>query len=627
MKNVFTFVYSLVLSFSYLFASGNDFLDRLDVNEDLRPFYHGVASGDPTQTNVILWTRVTTEETSVEVKWRIALDTAFTQMVDSGVVTTNSDSDYSVKVDVTGLTSNTFYFYEFETGDRKSLIGRTKTAPSAGEVDQLRFVTVSCASYQHGYFNVYGRVADRNDIDAVLHLGDYIYEYAPREYGDFRDHYPTKEIVDLTDYRDRHSQYKLDPNLRKLHQMHPIITTWDDHESADNSYRDGAGNHNDIPNQPEGDWQTRKSSSIKAYFEWMPLRKPDPNDSVRIFRKINYGDIADLFVLDTRLYDRDEEGSNLVDTISRKLLGPVQMAWLKNGLDNSTAKWKVLVQQVMVAPLRLNSDIHEFLILNPDQWDGYPDAREELFGHIRDNNIDNVVVLTGDIHTSWAMDLPFGNVPYVGATGEGSIGVEFVTTSVTSPAAPQILAGFNGILQPTNKHIKFTDLTRKGFGLLDLTNSKTQNDYYYVPTIEAPNNTFVNYRKSYFTNDGDNHLQLSREATVSIYPEPILPPANPRNVEDVVNPISLEEVTLLRFSPNPVIDILSLQFFMQESSELTVQVYAIDGKLVFSKYLGERQKGSLYNEHLDFRALDNGNYILNLTDGIKSKSWKVNKTN
>ena len=208
----------------------------------LAPFYHGVASGDPLSDRVIIWTRVTTDANAAEVTWRVATDTALANIVAQGIETTDASKDFTVKVDVTGLDAGTTYYYAFETEGSFSIIGRTKTAP-AGEVNQLKFVLVSCSNYTQGYFNVYEEIAKRNDLDAVFHVGDYIYEYGEGVFTDptltERKHFPSTEIIVLEDYRARYGQYRLDPGLRKVHQQHPFIVTWDDHEVTNDTYNEG----------------------------------------------------------------------------------------------------------------------------------------------------------------------------------------------------------------------------------------------------------------------------------------------------------------------------------------------------------------------------------------------------
>lgn len=276
-------------------------------NPSLFPFYHGVASGDPLQNRVIIWTRVTPNaDHDILVKWKMATDVTMQRVVKSGTFFTNAERDYTVKLDVTGLAANQTYYYQFEALERLSPIGRTRTAPAV-DVSQLRFAVVSCANYQEGYFNVYRKIAQRNDIDAVIHLGDYIYEYEEGGYGYSDDvgrgHEPEAELVSLDDYRVRHSYYKLDADLMGVHQQHPFICIWDDHEFANNAYKDGAENHQATT---EGEWAVRKGNAWKAYFEWMPIRE-NPVSPNRIYRKINYGNLLDLFMIDTRIEGREEQ--------------------------------------------------------------------------------------------------------------------------------------------------------------------------------------------------------------------------------------------------------------------------------------------------------------------------------
>lgn len=289
-------------------ANSSDLSQYID--PELYPFYHGVASGDPLSDRVIIWTRVTPENgSSVSVDWKICTDVNLTQVVNSGTVLTGEQQDFTVKIDVTGLQPGTTYYYGFSTLGRNSLTGRTKTAPS--DANNLKFAVVSCSNFQHGYFSAYKYISERNDLNAVIHLGDYIYEYEAGEFSSDevnRPHVPENEMVSLDDYRVRHSLYKLDPDLRAVHQQHPFITVWDDHEFANDAFKDGAQNH-----QPdtEGPWDERKNNAWKSYFEWMPIREnsKSPNS---IYRKIQYGNLVDLIMLDTRIEDRDEQGSGFL---------------------------------------------------------------------------------------------------------------------------------------------------------------------------------------------------------------------------------------------------------------------------------------------------------------------------
>jgi alkaline phosphatase D len=559
---------------------------------------------------VIIWTRITTTEPEAEVAWEMSTQADFGEgsIVASGMVVTNADHDYTVKVDVSGLQSNTYYYYRFNHVGDFSIIGRTKTAPTADQVDQLRFATVSCSNWQHGYFNAYNRITDRNDIDAVIHLGDYIYEYGPGEFGNIRDHDPPKEAVELADYRTRYAQYRLDPALRNIHQQYPFITMWDDHESANNSYKDGAQNH-----QPatEGSWADRLSSSAQAYNEWLPIRLPEPGNTGKIYRSFSYGDLADIFVLDTRIIGRDKQlefAEALIPIVAndpqRELLGTEQLSWLEDGLIQSEAKWKIIAQQVMVGPFRILG-----LVLNSDQWDGYGGERARLFDFIDENEIDNVVVLTGDIHSSWAMDLPLGSLPYQPGTGANSVGVEFVTTSVTSAGFP---VGFvTGFIKRNNKHMKYVELTRHGYSILDLSPAKAQNDYYYTASPRDLNDFSV-YRVSYLTEDTDNHLQQSFSPSESIYP-----PADPApNRSGVASPeVLFSSVEITGLYPNPFTgNFVQVQYFLQDAQRIIIDLYDMSGRSVYHEDLGERGRG-IYLQGINLPELASGNYSLVFRNG------------
>ncbi len=595
------FIYSLgLLLFSFVGIAQeqptpND-NSRNSLDPALAPFYHGVASGDPLPQAVIIWTRITLSETDpISVNWRMATDTLFSNVVASGTATTDSSADWTIKVDVTGLNSDTWYYYDFEYNGGRSLIGRTRTAPVGG-VDHLRFGVVSCQSYEHGFYHAYKEMATRNDMDCILHLGDYIYEYETGGYSSNisgRTNEPANEIINLSDYRMRYSHYRLDPDLRAAHQQYPFIIIWDDHETANNSYRDGAGNHTE---GSEGLWVDRKAYAIQANTEWLPVRVPDPSDPEKRYRDFSFGDLAQLEMLDTRLYDRDEQGSG-TDT-DRNLLGYEQRHWLYDNLSNSTAQWKVIGQQVMVAPLTAFG-----IPVNNDQWDGYPAERDSLFDHLVTNGIDNTVILTGDIHTSWANDLPGDN--YVASTGDGSVGVEFVVTSVTSSSFP-IPVGQNLIIS-LNPHIKYADLTQKGYLILDLTAQAAQSDWYYVSNVTQP--TFTSsWGAGWLTNDGDNHLsQASQPAVAGTYP-PLAPVLNPSTG---VNVFENQEPVILSAYPNPFLDRFVVQFNMFEDGPITIQLADMTGKVIINTDLGSQPSGLHYLE-VEAASAATGIYVVSI---------------
>jgi alkaline phosphatase D len=527
------------------------------------PFYHGVASGDPLSDRVIIWTRVTPDDFQLPavVSYRVATDTAMTNIVNEGSVLTNADKDFTVKVDVTGLSPNTFYYYEFEYNTNRSQRGRTKTTP-VGAVDNLRFAIVSCANLEAGYFNTYRIINERNDVDAILMLGDYIYEYGTGEYSPNpnvdREFQPETEILSLDDYRLRYSIYHMDEALRLLHQNFPWICVWDDHESANDSYKDGAENHN----VGEGDWQERKLAAQKAFFEWLPIREKSP-ENYEIFRTFKYGDLVDLFMVDTRLHGRDEQvgatSGSLTDP-TRSMLGEDQNLWLKDELSESTAQWKILGNQVVMAKLTLFGTP-----INTDAWDGYPTTRQGLYDHILTNNIENFVVVTGDIHTSWAFDLK---------SGTSNVGVEFVTPSVTSPGSP-IDAG--SALMWENPHLKWVELTRKGFIVLDVNAQRIQADWFFLNTIDQISNDYT-WARSYYSNSGMSQLVNTNTATMpsanyNIAHAPLCPRVGNGNA-------SVQELApkVIALYPNPVMDELKFHFYQQGAGQLTGMVLDLSGR-------------------------------------------------
>ncbi len=467
---------------------------------DRNVFKHGVASGDPRKERVILWTRVSPLKpinSPIEVQWAIAWDPSFRHVVNRGRTETHAGRDFTVKVDADDLEPGTTYYYRFQVRGAKSPIGRTRTLPT-GHVDRLRFAVASCSNYPFGYFNAYGLIADRADLDAVLHLGDYLYEYENGAFGDGtpfgRLPVPAKEIVALEDYRQRHAIYRTDPDLQEVHRQNPFITVWDDHESANDAWKDGAENHDPLT---EGSWDARKRAAIRAYFEWMPIRERNDSEG-GIYRRFRFGQLAELTMLDTRLIGRDKQAASPADVATindpiRQLLGAPQEQWLFGRLSDSYRdgiRWRVIGQQIMMAQLSLDFGRS---IANPDQWDGYRPARDRLYSHLRNNRIDNVVVLTGDIHSSWGNDLtpnPFDG-SYNPGNGAGSLGVEFVTPGITSPFLfPDTPAGAAQAaatavqLKAISPHIKSAELFRRGYLLLDIDQHRAQGEWYYPQTIK-----------------------------------------------------------------------------------------------------------------------------------------------
>ncbi|MFC5177845.1 alkaline phosphatase D family protein [Nocardioides taihuensis] len=488
-------------------------------------FAHGVASGDPLPRAVLLWTRVTPtaaaqpgsgEGPRVRVTWEVARDAAFRHVVRRGVVETGPDRDHTVKVDVGGLAPATWYHYRFRCGGATSRTGRTRTAPAPDAMpDHLRFGVVSCSNWQAGWFSPYRGLAARDDLHAVLHLGDYVYEYGPGEYGygtadtDIRPHDPPHEMVSLSDYRRRHAQYKTDPDLQRLHAAYPWIVTWDDHEVANDQWRDGAENHSD----DEGSYRRRRARAHRAYDEWMPVRMDGTarlGDGDRLFRRLTFGRLAEISMLDLRSY-RDAQVASAVGfpvppadpalgDPDRTITGEQQLRWLEDSLSRRHAQWKVVGNPVMIAPVDFGTVPHDLLDpvndvtgllprdglpYNPDQWDGYTADRRRVLEHIRDHGIKDAVFVTGDIHSAWACELPLD--PATWPLGD-SAGVELVCTSVTSnnlkditgsPARTTSVAVEEAI-KLANRHVRYLDFDNHGFSVLDLTPERAQMDWWVI---------------------------------------------------------------------------------------------------------------------------------------------------
>ncbi|MFE8017975.1 alkaline phosphatase D family protein [Streptomyces antibioticus] len=498
-------------------------------------FQHGLASGDPLPDGVLLWTRVTpTAEATpgsgagpdTRVEWVVALDKGLTNIVAKGSLTATAASDHTVKADVRGLAPATDYWFRFSANGSDSPVARTRTAPAPdAAVPGLRFGVVSCASWEAGYFSPYRHLAARGDLDAWLHLGDYIYEYGTGEYGArgtvVRPTSPTHETLTLADYRVRHGKYKTDPDLQALHTKAPVVAIWDDHEIANDTWSGGAENHTE---GAEGTWAARQAAAKQAYFEWMPVR---PALAGTTYRRLRFGKLADLSLLDLRSFRSQQVGigNGSVDDPERTLTGRAQLDWLKAGLSSSDTTWRLVGNSVMISPFAVGSLPasllrplakllglpQEGIALNTDQWDGYTDDRRELLAHLRSNAIGNTVFLTGDIHMAWANDVPVdaGTYPL-----SASAATEFVVTSVTSDNLDDIVKVPEGtvsviaspLIKAANRHVHWVDTDRHGYGVLDITAARAQMDYYVVSDRTKANAT-SSWSRSYRTRTGTQKVE------------------------------------------------------------------------------------------------------------------------
>lgn len=469
-------------------------------------FRHGVASGDPLPDGILLWTRVTpTDEAQpgsgagpeVQVSWQVGTDPDFTTIVAAGNAPTGPGHDHTVKVAVDGLNPATTYWYRFGYDGGWSPVGRTMTAPPVdAAVDRLRLGVVSCANWEAGYFSAYRHLAARGDLHLVVHLGDYLYEYGTGQFDAggqvVRPVRPAHEVLTLADYRVRHALYKTDPDLQALHAALPWVITWDDHEVANDQWAGGAENH--TPGA-EGDFAVRLAAARQAYFEWMPVRAGADG---AIHRRLRFGQLAELSMLDLRSYRSVQASGTAVDDPNRTITGDAQMSWLKSGLTASTARWKLVGNPVMMArldlaalPAWLLGPLRELLgvpengaVLNPDQWDGYNADRNELVDHLRATGTRDVVFLTGDIHTSWANEVTTRSTLL-----SGPAAAEFVVPSVTSDNINDFLGlppgnALSGLgaslIRTTNPHVRWTELDGHGYGVLEVTPQRCRMDWYHL---------------------------------------------------------------------------------------------------------------------------------------------------
>ncbi|MFF4247213.1 alkaline phosphatase D family protein [Streptomyces sp. NPDC001822] len=502
-------------------------------------FLHGVASGDPLPDGILLWTRVTPAPDAVPgsglgadtpVDWEIAEDRAFSRIAARGTTVARSASDHTVKADVRGLRPATAYWFRFSAGGAGQTVlspaGRTRTAPARdAAVPGVRFGVVSCANWEAGWFSPYRHLAARSDLDAVLHLGDYIYEYASGSYPTqdtvVRPHAPAHEILTLADYRTRHATYKTDTDLQSLHAAHPVIAIWDDHEFANDAWSGGAENHTPAA---EGAWTARVAAAKQAYFEWMPVRASTEGT---VYRRLTFGSLAELHLLDLRSFRSEQAsvGNGAVDDPERTVTGRAQLDWLKAGLAGSDAAWKLVGTSVMISPVAFGAlPAHllaplaellglpaEGLAVNVDQWDGYTDDRRELISHLRDRGIRDTVFLTGDIHMAWANDVPVKAATY---PLSASAATEFVVTSVTSDnlddilrVAPQTVSLVAAAaVKAANRHVKWVDMDSHGYGVLDVTAERSQMDYYAVSDKTAEDAT-SSWVRSYRTLRGTQRIE------------------------------------------------------------------------------------------------------------------------
>ncbi|KAJ8099641.1 alkaline phosphatase [Lipomyces tetrasporus] len=517
-------------------------------------FTHGVASGDPYPYSVILWTRVApsleSDDSNVTVsgsvglynhdtesyiqnsphpicvEYRVFADEQAEVFVRGGRVYTTSDIDFTVKVEATGLKPFTTYYYQFKVcgTENVSPLGRTKTSPRPTDrTTEIKFAVHSCSNYPNGYFNAYGNVVRKDNVDYVLHLGDYIYEGKNGVLGtDERAHSPQREIFTLYDYRTRLAQYRTDADLAASHQNFAWIPIWDDHELANNGYRDGFSNLNNTEESfynhgPQISVDQRKMNGVRAYFEWMPIRQVDMDDGLRIWRSFQMGDLIDLVMLDTRNYDRSITGLGwnndyikLIDNdAGRTLMGARQENWFYNTLSKSAKRgaiWRIIGNQIRFE--RIGRLVNGEMTYSTDSWDAYRGNHNRTMKHLFDNNIGNNIMLAGDSHANWVSDLAWiGTYDYDEVSGSGAVGVEFAGTAVTS-------SGFGGTISSAevrarsyseNKDLHWDEGYYRGYYELHVRRDRAEAKYFGCPTVATRNGWEIPLA-NFTVKAGDNHL-------------------------------------------------------------------------------------------------------------------------
>jgi alkaline phosphatase D len=445
----------------------------------------------------VLWTRVSVPAgTTVAVGWTVATDPALADPVASGSVPASPDCDHTVHVAVSGLRPATTYWYGFTAAGEHSTVGRTRTLPGPGDpAGRLRLGVVCCAHYATGYFNAYARLAEQ-DVDLVVHLGDYIYEAEAKRERWTRYHRPRGRCLTLPDYRARHGQYKTDPDLQRLHARHPMVAVWDDHELAGNAWWDDAAGHDP---RYDGDWPRRRAAAVRTYREWMPSGLPDPSDPFRVWRTVRLGPLADLVMLDTRLAGRERPVAGRRPVLgvrrrNRTLLSPTQWEWLEEELAGETDRWTLLASQVVVAPIHLLAldgrlgrrvgAVGGGLIVNSGQWDGYPAERDRLL-RLLTRRRGGTLVLSGDLHSSWVAQL-------AAEDGRGEpVAPEFTVPAISAPTFARALApkvrGARSVLEwairRANPHVAWVDTARHGYVLLDVTAERIEGQWWHVDRV------------------------------------------------------------------------------------------------------------------------------------------------
>ncbi len=569
MKHLFVLIFACCLCFYFLSAQndceGGLFDCNLYVDDEHAPFIYGVGSFDPTFESIIIWTQVSATETLNEatVFWELAADENFEIILAAGTQAISETTDFTAKVQIDNLKDNTRYFYRFyDEAGNYSVIGKTKTFPK-GSTEHLRFATMSCSSLFSGYFNAYRKVAESEAFDAVIHLGDYIYDFVDAD-EEVRVPEPYPQVPQsLEEWRERHKLYLMDPDLRAMRQNHPMIAIWDNHDITE-------------PGNPE-----QSAASIQAFQEYLPVRLQHNEDENKIYRKIEVGNLLDLIMVDiTNLRDIDEVISG-----APSILGAEQSEWLFDTFENSQSTWRLIGNQKMMGgwyaeglgiPLPIETDGPVF---DANSWDGYIQERRQLFEFLQEKEINNNVVVSGDIHMSFVMDLavdPRDSLLYDPETGLGCVGGEFIASSITrgnideeTGIPAELNNGLASVIMPLNPHHVHNEFFSHGYGVVDIKPDSLVVEFWYCPKLEiSDEKTFAG---AYVMYNGAN--RWNRDTLLT----PTAETLDYNIITSVNEPIQLD--SKISLSPNP-----SNEFTILNTDRAgLLSIYSIDGKLVYQQ--------------------------------------------
>lgn len=561
------------------------------------PFYYGVASGDPQANSVLLWTHITPASDSIEsipLTCQVFTNQALTNIILDTSLIASRQNDFTVHLLLSNLTPYTHYYYQFSDGiGNTSAIGRTKTAPDSSNNIAATFAVTSCSSVYSGYFNGYQRIAERDEIDMVIHLGDYIYDFVDED-EEVRVPAPYPQVPNgLEEYRARHKYYLLDPNLRAARQQHPWMVIWDNH---------------DVENSEN----TADTESRRAFYDYVPIRNTDTSLYQQIYRHINYGSMVDISLLDISMFRNDDEISPGVNS----MLGDTQYSWLSDKLLNSTAQWHIVGSQKMMGNWNLVG-LPEFLldifgveeVFSASTWDGWPAERARLLNFLTDNNINNTVVISGDSHLSMINDLsptPQDPSTYNPDTGEGSVAIEILPTSMSRgnmdemglPVSLQDAA--INLFNTVNPHFVFTELISHGYGLLHFNTDSLTAEIWYSPILEQTDTEQLGAR--YVAYKDDNHWQRNNlAATITSVPA-----------------INFQNEDAFKLYPNPTSNSITLATPIDYNIQ-NIQLINSQGQLMPVNYLGNNVAGNYYNTIINTEILPQGIYWFRVVIIGKSK--------